>query len=174
MTIRTVATTPFHDQKPGTSGLRKKVTCSRQRIIWKTSSSPFSTPLPHPAGSTLVLGGDGRYYNREAIQIILQNGRGQRLRQGAGGAGRHSLHAGGLLRDPQIPDLRRHHPVGQPQPGRPGRRFRHQVQHRQRRPGAGEDHRRDFCAQQDAANSYRIVDAPDVALDQLGSSASAP
>ena len=52
-------------------------------------------------GKTLVIGGDGRYYNREVIQIVIEDGRRQRLRPGAGRPGRAALDAGRLARDPQ-------------------------------------------------------------------------
>ena len=73
----------------------------------------------------------------------------------ANGFGRVMVGQGGILstpaasqRHPQVQGLRRHRPVGQPQSRRPARGFRHQVQHRQWRPGAGEDHRRDLRAHQ--------------------------
>ena len=78
-----------------------------------------------------------------------RNGRGQRLWPGAGGLRRPALDTGSLLCHPQAQGLWRHHPLGQPQPRRARRRFRHQIQHQQRRPGAGEDHRRDLRQQPD-------------------------
>jgi phosphoglucomutase len=72
MQIRKVATTPFTDQKPGTSGLRKRVPVFQQaRYLENFVQSIFDT-IAIPQGATLVLGGDGRYYNREAIQVILK------------------------------------------------------------------------------------------------------
>ena len=73
-----------------------------------------------------------------------QDGRRQRLRPGAGRPGRPALDARRQPRHPQAQRLRRHHPLGQPQSRRPDRGLRHQVQHRQRRPGAREDHRGDL------------------------------
>ena len=74
----------------------------------------------------------------------------------ANGFGKVMVGQGGILSTPaasqchpQIQGLRRHRPVGQPQSRRPARGFRHQVQYRQWRPGAGKDHRRDLRKHQD-------------------------
>ncbi len=72
MQIRTVATTPFTDQKPGTSGLRKRVPTFLQAHYLENFVQSIFDTISVPQGATLVLGGDGRYYNREAIQIILK------------------------------------------------------------------------------------------------------
>ena len=77
------------------------------------------------------------------------HGRGERFRQGHGRAGRNPVDAGGFERDPQIQGLRRHHPVGEPQSRRPARGFRHQIQRREWRAGAGEADRRDLRALQE-------------------------
>ena len=74
MNLKVVAATPFDDQKPGTSGLRKKVAVFQSAgYLENFVQAIFDTIFDNaaaPSGSTLVLGGDGRYYNREAIQII--------------------------------------------------------------------------------------------------------
>ncbi len=93
MQIQSVATTPFSDQKPGTSGLRKRVPAFQQpRYLENFVQSIFDT-IKAPSGSTLVLGGDGRYYNREAIQIILKMA-------AANGYGRVLVGRGGILSTP--------------------------------------------------------------------------
>jgi len=67
----TVSTTPFTDQKPGTSGLRKKVTVFQQSGYLENFVQSIFDSVPELTGGTLVLGGDGRYYNDTAIQTIL-------------------------------------------------------------------------------------------------------
>ncbi|MFZ2540224.1 MAG: alpha-D-glucose phosphate-specific phosphoglucomutase [Gallionella sp.] len=72
MQALTVATVPFQDQKPGTSGLRKRVPIFRQTHYLENFVQSIFDIIAAPMGATLVLGGDGRYYNREATQIILR------------------------------------------------------------------------------------------------------
>jgi phosphoglucomutase len=76
MKIQTIQTTAFNDQKPGTSGLRKKVKVFQQpHYLENFVQSIFDTLLEDgglPAGATLTVGGDGRYHNRDAIQTIIQ------------------------------------------------------------------------------------------------------
>ena len=76
MQINTVQTTAFGDQKPGTSGLRKKVKVFQQpHYLENFVQSVFDTLIEKegmPADATLAVGGDGRYYNRHAIQTIIQ------------------------------------------------------------------------------------------------------
>lgn len=93
MNVETVSTTPFDDQKPGTSGLRKKVAVfERNHYLENFVQSIFNT-LGDCRGNTLVLGGDGRYLNRDAIQIILKMA-------AAHGFGTVLLGQGGLLSTP--------------------------------------------------------------------------
>ena len=72
MEMRTVTTTPFDDQRPGTSGLRKTVTHFRQENYLENFVQAVFDTVPSLRGGTLVLGGDGRFYNREACQTILR------------------------------------------------------------------------------------------------------
>jgi phosphoglucomutase len=93
MNIRTVSTTPFTDQKPGTSGLRKKVPTFQQPHYLENFVQSIFDSLEGFQGQTLVVGGDGRYYNREAIQIILKMA-------AANGFGRVLVGQGGILSTP--------------------------------------------------------------------------
>jgi phosphoglucomutase len=75
--MKTVKTTPFKDQRPGTSGLRKKTRVFMQpNYLENFVQAVFNTIRENKPdgfeGETLVLGGDGRFYNREAAQKILR------------------------------------------------------------------------------------------------------
>ena len=72
MQIKTYNTTPYDDQKPGTSGLRKKVKVFQQNHYLENFVQAIFNSLEGHQGKTLVLGGDGRYFNRQAIQIIIK------------------------------------------------------------------------------------------------------
>ena len=70
--IETIASTPFDGQKPGTSGLRKKVKIFQQANYTENFIQAVFDVAPRSDGSTLVLGGDGRFYNRTAIQQAIR------------------------------------------------------------------------------------------------------
>ena len=70
MQIQNIQTTPFNDQKPGTSGLRKKVKVFQQAGYLENFVQSIFDTLEIPSGATLALGGDGRYFNRQAIQTL--------------------------------------------------------------------------------------------------------
>ncbi|MBE9115389.1 alpha-D-glucose phosphate-specific phosphoglucomutase [Lusitaniella coriacea LEGE 07157] len=72
MNLRTISTQPFTDQKPGTSGLRKSVPTFQQPHYLENFIQSIFDSLENCEGATLVLGGDGRYFNRPAIQTILK------------------------------------------------------------------------------------------------------
>jgi phosphoglucomutase len=96
--IRVIPSSPFDDQRPGTSGLRKKVfVFKRPRYLENFVQSVFDTQ-PSLSGGTLVVGGDGRYYNREAVQVILRMA-------AANGVVRALVGRGGLLSTPAASHL---------------------------------------------------------------------
>ncbi len=71
--IEEIKTSPFRDQKPGTSGLRKPViTFQKPHYLENFVQSIFDAMNGGARGKSLVLGGDGRFYNRRAIQIIIK------------------------------------------------------------------------------------------------------
>ncbi|KAM7191985.1 phosphoglucomutase [Rhypophila sp. PSN 637] len=75
MDVKTVEFKPFTDQKPGTSGLRKKVTVFQQPHYSESFVTSILLSIPEGAeGSFLVIGGDGRYWNPEVVQLIAKIG----------------------------------------------------------------------------------------------------
>jgi phosphoglucomutase len=169
MQIRNVATTPFSDQKPGTSGLRKRVPAFQQPHYLENFVQSIFDTIKAPAGATLVLGGDGRYYNREAIQIILKMA-------AANGFGRVLVGKGGILSTPAASCVIRKYQT-----------YGGIILSASHNPGGLEG---DFGIKYNAANGgpapekmteaifavsksikqYRIIEATDVALDKLGDS----
>jgi phosphoglucomutase len=93
MAIQTVSTTPFADQKPGTSGLRKQVPTFQQPHYLENFIQSTFNSLDDYQGKTLVVGGDGRYFNRPAIQTILKMA-------AANGVGKTLVGQGGILSTP--------------------------------------------------------------------------
>jgi phosphoglucomutase len=102
MSIQTVSTKSFPGQRPGTSGLRKKVTVFQQpHYLENFVQSVFDT-LGDCAGKTLVLGGDGRFHNRDAVQTILRMA-------AAHGYARVLVGQGGILSTPAVSCVIRKH-----------------------------------------------------------------
>ena len=93
MSIKTVASQPFSGQKPGTSGLRKKVKVFSQPGYLENFVQSIFDSLEGFQGKTLVLGGDGRYFNDVAIQTILRMA-------SAAGFGRVMVGQNGILSTP--------------------------------------------------------------------------
>ena len=93
ITVRDIVTRPFADQRPGTSGLRKKVSVFEQPHYLENFVQAILDTVAAPQGSSLVVGGDGRYHNREAIQTILRMA-------AANGFGRVLVGRGGILSTP--------------------------------------------------------------------------
>lgn len=98
MTIRTVPTRPIAGQQPGTSGLRKKVRVFQEPGYLENFVQAIFDSLDDIAGQTLVLGGDGRFFNREAIGTILRMA-------AANGVGRVVVGQDGILSTPAASHL---------------------------------------------------------------------
>ena len=171
MTILTIATTPFAGQRPGTSGLRKKVTEFQQPgYLENFVEAIFLTldALGEVQGRTLVLGGDGRYFNRAAIQTILRMA-------AAHGVGRVLVGRGGILSTPAVSCvIRKRAALGgivlsaSHNPGGPDGDFGIKYNIDNGGP-APEKITEAIYAHTQTLTSYRISDADPVDLDQTGS-----
>jgi len=167
MTIQTIKTTPFDDQKPGTSGLRKRVTVYQQPHYVENYIQAIFDSLDGFAGQTLVIGGDGRYYNDVAIQTAIKIA-------AANGFGRVLVGQNGLLSTPAASHVIRHHKAfgglvlsASHNPGGPDGDFG--IKYNISNGGPAPEKITDAVyARSKVIDSYKIVDAPDVALDQIG------
>ncbi|MCS0504448.1 alpha-D-glucose phosphate-specific phosphoglucomutase [Ancylobacter mangrovi] len=165
--IRVVATTPFDGQKPGTSGLRKKVSVFQQPHYVENFVQSIFDSLEGFEGETLVIGGDGRFYNREAIQIVVRMA-------AAAGFGRVMVGQGGILSTPAASCvIRKHEAFGgiilsaSHNPG--GEHGDFGIKYNVGNGGPAPEHVTDAIFERSKAiREYRIFDAPDVDLDTLG------
>jgi len=106
MQIVTIKTQPYEDQNPGTSGLRKKVKVFQQSAYLENFVQSIFDSLEDFTGKSLVLGGDGRYFNRQAIQSIIKIAI-------ANGFGELIIGQGGLLSTPAASHIiRKYHAFG--------------------------------------------------------------
>jgi phosphoglucomutase len=165
MTV-TLATEPFDDQKPGTSGLRKKVPHFQQPNYVENFVQSIFDSLEGFEGQTLVIGGDGRYYNREVIQIALRMA-------AANGFGRVLVGRGGILSTPAASNvIRKYGAFGgivlsaSHNPGGPTEDFGIKYNIGNGGP-APEKVTEAIYARTRTIDEYRILDAPDVDLDSI-------
>ena len=167
MTIHTIVTQPFNDQKPGTSGLRKRVPVFQQPHYLENFVQAIFDTIAAPSGATLTLGGDGRYYNREAIQIILKMA-------AANGFGRVLVGQGGILSTPAASCIiRKYQTYGgiilsaSHNPGGPDGDFGIKYNTANGGP-APEKVTEAIFANSKKISQYRILQVPDVGLDAIG------
>src|SRR5688572_506951 len=106
MPIREIHSRPYLDQRSGTAGLRKRVAVFQQPHYLENFLQSVFDCVPELHGKPLVLGGDGRYYNRQAIQTAV-------AMAAANGVARVIVGQGGLLSTPAASHLiRRHRAAG--------------------------------------------------------------
>ncbi|HEU0196104.1 MAG TPA: alpha-D-glucose phosphate-specific phosphoglucomutase [Nevskiaceae bacterium] len=165
MTVREISTRPYHDQIPGTAGLRRKTAVFQQPHYLENFLQSIFDVEPTLQDATLVIGGDGRFHNRKAIRTAI-------AMAAANGVARVIVGQGGLMSTPAASHMIRlkqaaggflftasHNPAG-PE-GDFGIKYN--------RAGGGQAsealtekiHQRSL-----KLNRYRIFEGPDVALDR--------
>ncbi len=165
--VTIVSTTAFQDQAPGTSGLRKRVPVFQQRHYVENFVQSIFDALEGFAGSTLVVGGDGRFFNREVIQIVIKMA-------AANGFGRVLIGQGGLLSTPAASHvIRKHKAFGgiilsaSHNPGGPEGDFG--IKYNVSNGGPAPEKITDaIFARSKSITQFRTVTAADVDLDHLG------
>jgi phosphoglucomutase len=163
----TVKTTPYMDQKPGTSGLRKKVPVFQQKNYAENFIQSVFDSLDGYSGKTLVLGGDGRFYNREVIQIAIKMA-------AANGFGKVLVGQGGILSTPAASNvIRKYGAFGglilsaSHNPGGPHEDFG--IKYNCGNGGPAPEKMTDaIFARSKVIDQYHIADASDLDLDRLG------
>ena len=165
--IRSIATTPFAGQKPGTSGLRKKVREFQQPHYAENYIQSVFDSLEGHAGGTLVIGGDGRFHNADVIQTAIRMA-------AANGFGRVLVGRDGLLSTPAASHLiRKYRAFGgiilsaSHNPGGPDGDFGIKLNLANGGP-APEKLTDDIYARTGTIREYRIADLPAVDLNKLG------
>ena len=166
MNIRIIPTSPFADQRPGTSGLRKRTSVFAQPHYLENFVQALLDVAALPAGSTLVVGGDGRYLNRDAIERIV--------RMAAANGIRHLVVGrGGLLSTPAASHLIRAGASGgiilsaSHNPGGPDGDFG--IKYNAANGGPAPESFTNAVADRAAMmTSYRIADLPAFDLDLVG------
>ena len=165
--IKTIATTPFDGQKPGTSGLRKKVTVFQQPHYAENFIQSIFDALEGFQGQTLVIGGDGRYHNSTVIQTAIRMA-------AANGFGRVLVGQGGLLSTPAASHLiRKYRTFGgiilsaSHNPGGPDGDFG--IKYNASNGGPAPEKITDaIFAKTKSITAYKVVHSPDIDLGSIG------
>jgi phosphoglucomutase len=167
MQIETITTHPYNDQNPGTSGLRKKVKVFQQSGYLENFVQSIFDSLHDFTEKTLVLGGDGRYFNRPAIQIIIKMA-------AANGFGELIIGQGGLLSTPAASHIiRKNNAFGglilsaSHNPGGPDEDFGIKYNFGNGGP-APEKYTNAFYQRSLTIDSYKIAQIEDIDLDRIG------
>ena len=167
--IKLISTTPFADQRPGTSGLRKKVAVFEQSHYAENFIQSIFNCLQGFAGKTLVLGGDGRFYNDRVVQIVIRMA-------AANGFGKVMVGRGGLLSTPAASNvIRKYGAFGgiilsaSHNMGGPDGDFG--IKYNGENGGPAPEKITDaIYAQSKSISSYKISDAADIDLNKIGTS----
>ena len=167
--IKTISTKPFADQRPGTSGLRKKVKVFEQPHYTENFIQSIFNVLENSQSKALVVGGDGRFYNDHVVQIAIRMA-------AANGFGKVIVGRGGLLSTPAASNVIRKfgafggiilsasHNMGGPD-GDFG------IKYNGGNGGpAPEKITEAMFVQSKTISSYKISDAADIDLNKIGSS----
>jgi phosphoglucomutase len=169
MPFTTYSTKPYKDQRPGTSGLRKRVEVFRKGNYLKNFVQSVFDSQQELVGATLVVGGDGRFYNRDAIQVILKMA-------AANGIARVIVGQGGLLSTPAASCvIRKYGAAGglilsaSHNPGGPDGDFGIKFNIANGGPAPEKVTEAIFARTREIAD-YRLANGDDVSLDQPGSS----
>jgi phosphoglucomutase len=162
-----ITTQPFSDQKPGTSGLRKKVKIFQASHYLENFVQSIFDSVDIPQNATLTVGGDGRFYNKTAVQIIIKMA-------AANGFARVLVGQGGILSTPAASHIIRkyktlggiilsasHNPAG------PDDDFGIKYNTPNGGP-APEKVTEAIFAKSKTISAYKIADFPDVNIDAVG------
>ncbi|MEO5587794.1 MAG: alpha-D-glucose phosphate-specific phosphoglucomutase [Novosphingobium sp.] len=165
--IRTVPTTPFGDQRPGTSGLRKKVREFQQPNYAENFIQAVFDVAQRGHGAALVIGGDGRFHNRAVISQAIRMA-------AANGYSRILVGRGGILSTPAASHaIRKHGASGglilsaSHNPGGPDEDFGIKYNTANGGP-APESVTAAIYARTQVIDRWLVFDAPDIDLDRLG------
>lgn len=169
MQALTIATTAYDDQKPGTSGLRKSTPAFQEPHYLENFVQSILNSLPQKTGARLVVGGDGRYYNREAIQIIARIA-------AANGLSELIIGQGGILSTPAASNLIRKNETdggiilsASHNPGGPNADFGIKFNTPNGGPAPEKITEAIYAASKEITEYY-ITDTADINLDQVGES----
>ncbi len=165
--IVTVETKPFDGQKPGTSGLRKQVTVFQQPHYLENFVQSIFDALDGYAGKTLVIGGDGRFHNRDAIQTAVKMA-------AAAGFGKVIVGMEGILSTPATSNIIRKYKTfggiilsASHNPGGPHGDFG--IKYNAGNGGPAPEKITDaIFAKTKTISRYRIAEAHDIDLDRMG------
>ncbi|WP_187428826.1 Phosphoglucomutase [Roseobacter fucihabitans] len=167
MSIQSISKGPFEGQKPGTSGLRKKTRVFMEPGYLECFVQATLNAIGGATGKSFVIGGDGRFFNREAIQIILKMA-------AANGASRVVVGQGGLLSTPAVSNLIRQRKTdggfvlsASHNPGGIDADFGIKYNVSNGGP-APENITQSMFEQTQVISEYRIMDAPDIDLSNIG------